>query len=233
MTLPLPETPEGTLSIKAEKKIRDFMTGKNVLAIGPGLSTNEETSELVRRLVEKCDIPMVIDADGLNALAGHLGVLAKHGGTRILTPHPGEMGRLAGLKISDIQSNRAVHASKFASEYGCYLVLKGAGTIVAEPDGRISVNPTGNPALSSGGSGDVLTGMIAGLLSRGWKAAEAAQAGVYMHGLAADFLAETMGSSGILASELPDVLPGLNASIAEGDWPLEGLPGYVDFHHPL
>lgn len=233
MTLPLPETSEGTLSLDAEKTIMAFMEDKTTVAIGPGISTNKETSELVRKLIGLCDIPMIIDADGLNALVGQLNVLAEYKGICTLTPHPGEMGRLSGLKNYEIQSDRIGYAARFAAEYGCNLVLKGAGTIVAEPDGQISVNPTGNPALSSGGSGDVLTGMIAGFMARGWPVVKAVQAGVYMHGLAADFLAEEMGAAGILASELLDVLPGLNASIAEGEWPLEGLPFHMDLYHPL
>ncbi|MFC1891776.1 NAD(P)H-hydrate dehydratase, partial [Thermodesulfobacteriota bacterium] len=198
MTLPLPETSDGTLSLKAEKEIVKFMADKTAVAIGPGLSVNDETSALVRKIIGQTDIPMVIDADGLNALAGHLEVLAEYKGTGILTPHPGEMGKLTGVKNNDIQADRVGYAAGFAAEYGCYLVLKGAGTIVAEPYGKINVNPTGNQALSSGGTGDVLTGMIAGFQARGLTALKAAQAGVYMHGLAADFLAEEMGCSGYL-----------------------------------
>ncbi|MBW2610266.1 MAG: NAD(P)H-hydrate dehydratase [Deltaproteobacteria bacterium] len=233
MTVPLPETEDGGLSLEAEKEIKGLIEGKTALAIGPGLSTNEETSALVRKIVSTCGLPMVIDADGLNGLASELNVLADHKGKRILTPHPGEMGGLTGLKNSDIQSDRAGTAIRFAKEHGCYLVLKGARTLIAEPDGKIFLNPTGGPALASGGSGDVLTGLIAGLLARGWPMAKAAMAGVYMHGMAADLLAEDMGQAGILAGELLDVLPELMAAIARGEWPLEDLPFHMDFYHPL
>jgi hydroxyethylthiazole kinase-like uncharacterized protein yjeF len=151
----------------------------------------------------------------------------------ILTPHPGEMSRLTGLKTSEIQHDRVHTAIGFAEQYGCYLVLKGARTLIAEPTGHVHVNPTGNPALSSGGSGDVLTGLIGGLLARKWPLVKAAMAGVYLHGLAADFLAQDMGQSGILAGELLDVLPDLMAALSRGEWPLENLSPHGDFYHPL
>jgi hydroxyethylthiazole kinase-like uncharacterized protein yjeF len=233
MTVPLPETDEGSLSQKAEKDIAQLMQGKTAIAIGPGLSTHPETCALVRRIISRSHLPMVIDADGLNALAGHLDVLSTNKEHIILTPHPGEMGRLIGKKTSDIQADRVGTASAFVEEYGCYLVLKGARTLIVEPDGKIHINPTGNPALSSGGSGDVLTGFIAGFLARHWAMADAAIAGVYMHGLAADLLAEEMGFAGIMAGELLDVIPDLMASIGQGEWPLNDLPFHMDFYQPL
>lgn len=233
MTVPLPETEDGTLALGAEEEIKDLLEGKSALAIGPGLSTHRETVELVKRLVPTCEIPMVIDADGLNALSTDPQRLGSFQGETILTPHPGEMARLTGLQNSDVQRDRIGTALKFVKKYGCYLVLKGARTLVAEPEGKIHVNPTGNPALSSGGSGDVLTGLIGGFLARGWPTAKAAIAGVYLHGLAADFLAQPMGQAGILASELLYVFPELMDSLSRGEWPLEGLPPHADFSHPL
>lgn len=224
MTVPLPETPEGSLSLGAEKEIEKLWDGKTALAIGPGLSANKETVNLVRQIVKRCPLPMVIDADGLNALSGEMEALGQCKERAILTPHPGEMGRLTGLDTSSIQSNRIGTAAQFVTEHGCYLVLKGARTIIADPDGKTYVNPTGNPALSSGGSGDVLTGLIGGFLARKWPVVKAALAGVYLHGLAADFLAEEMGQAGILAGELLSVLPGLMGALSREEWPLANIP---------
>ncbi len=233
MTFPLPETAESSLSLEAEKEIFRLMKGKTAVAIGPGLSTHAETSLLVRRIVAGCPLPMVIDADGLNALSSDLGVLDKCRGRVVLTPHPGEMARLAGISNSEVQADRIGVAEAFAQKHRCCLVLKGARTVIAEPEGQIHINPTGNPALSSGGSGDVLTGLIGGFLARGWPPAKAAAAGAYLHGLAADRLSEDMGQSGILAGELLDVIPGLASSLARAEWPLKQPPMEQDFHQPL
>ena len=233
MTVPLPDTSEGSLSLQAEEQIVGLMEGKSAVAIGPGLSTNRETTALVRRIISRCPLPMVIDADGLNALAGDISVIEKCRGRAILTPHPGEMGRLSGLRNMEVQRDRLGNASRFARQHGCILVLKGARTVVAQPEGPTYINPTGNPALSSGGSGDVLTGLIGGYLARGWPGAKAALAGVFLHGLAADFLGETMGQAGILAGELPGVIPPLMASLARGEWPLKMPSLRDDLDRPL
>jgi NAD(P)H-hydrate epimerase len=233
MTLPLPETAEGTLSLEAEGTIRAFLEGKTALAMGPGLSTHPETVALARRIVETCPVPVVVDADGLNALATDPDVLTRANGKVVLTPHPGEMARLAGVRNADVQSDRVGVASSFAQKYGCLLVLKGAGTLIAGPAGLVRLNPTGNPALASGGTGDVLTGVIAAFLARGWPIETAAAAGVYLHGLAADRLSEEMGQTGVLATDLPPLLPGLMSALGEGEWPLSGLAPYVDLYQPL
>jgi len=233
MTFPLPETAESSLSSEAEKEIVKLMEGKTAVAIGPGLSTHGETSLLVTRIVAECPLPMVIDADGLNALSSDPAVLAKCKGRAILTPHPGEMARLCGISSSEVQADRIGVAEAFVQKHRCCLVLKGARTIVADPEGQIQINPTGNPALSSGGSGDVLTGLIAGFLARGWPLSKAAAAGVYLHGLAADRLSENMGTSGILAGELLNVIPELAFSLARGEWPLQQPPMEQDFHRPF
>jgi NAD(P)H-hydrate epimerase len=233
MTVPLPATSEGSLSLQAEEQIIRLMDGKTAVAIGPGLSTHSETTALVRRIVSRCSLPMVIDADGLNALAGDVSVLENCRGRAILTPHPGEMGRLSGLTNRDVQADRLGNASRFAKQHQCILVLKGARTVVAQPEGRTYINPTGNPALSSGGSGDVLTGLIGGYLARGSTATKAALAGVFLHGLAADFLGETMGQAGILAGELPGVVPPLMAFLGRGEWPLKSPPPCDDLCQPL
>lgn len=233
MTVPLAETGDGSLSLRAAEEIARLMEGKSALVIGPGLSTNCETVSLVREIITTSPLPTVIDADGINALAGELGPLAPFREKRILTPHPGEMARLTGRTSAEVQSDRFRTVEDFVRSYGCFLVLKGARTLIGEPDGQIYLNPTGNPALSSGGSGDVLTGLIGGFLARGWPPAEGALAGVYLHGLAADLLAGKMGQSGLLASELLAVLPELVASLTRGKWPLKRVPLHQDFHHPL
>ena len=233
MTLPLPETADGTLSLESEEKIRQSLEAKTALAIGPGLSTHPETVELVRRIIEATTIPVVVDADGVNALAGNPELLSHAKGRIILTPHPGEMARLAGIRNSEVQSDRIGIAGAFAQKYGCCLVLKGARTLIAEPGGEIWVNPTGNPALASGGTGDVLTGMLAGFLARGWPVNLSGVAAVYLHGLAADLLCEEIGQVGILAGELPEAVPGLMSAIGAGEWPLTNLAPHVDLYQPL
>ena len=231
MTFPLPETGDGSLSLEAEKEILRLMEGKTAVALGPGLSTHAETTALVKRIVAQCRLPIVIDADGLTALSGETELLADRKAGTVLTPHPGEMSRLSGIKTTEVQSDRLGTALRFVERHGCFLVLKGARTLIVEPGGRVSVNPTGNPALSSGGSGDVLTGLIGGFLARGWPMAKSAVGAVYLHGLAADFLAEDMGQAGMLAGELLDVIPELMDTLAGGVWPLETPPLHEDFYH--
>ncbi|MBW2064980.1 MAG: NAD(P)H-hydrate dehydratase [Deltaproteobacteria bacterium] len=233
MTFPLPETPDGSLSIEAEDDVMRLMEGKTALAIGPGLSTNQETSELILRIIKACRIPMVIDADGINALSKDPRILASCGSKAVLTPHPGEMGRLLGKGTAEVQADRIGTALDLARNSSCFLVLKGARTLIANPEEELYVNPTGNPALSSGGSGDVLTGLIAGFLARGLPMMESAVAGVYIHGLAADLLAEDMGESGILAGELLDAVPLITASLVQAEWPLQSPPLHADFYQGL
>jgi hydroxyethylthiazole kinase-like uncharacterized protein yjeF len=232
MTFPLPETGDGCLALEAEKEIFRLMEGKSAVALGPGLSTHEETIALVQRIVAQCPLPLLIDADGLNALSGDMGLLADRKATTVLTPHPGEMSRLSGLKTTQVQSDRVGTALRFVERHGCTLVLKGARTLIAQPDGRVYINPTGNPALSSGGSGDVLTGLIGGFLARRCPMTESAVGAVYLHGLAADLLAVDMGEAGVLAGELLDVIPELMDALAGGMWPLETPPLHEDVLHP-
>jgi len=221
MTLPLPEA-EGARALgrQAVAPLTDFLEGKSALALGPGLGTHPETREVVQALVRDCPLPMVIDADGLNCLAGHLEVLKGAAGPRILTPHPGEMSRLADLGVKEIQSRRLEVARNFATAHGVWLVLKGSQTLVAAPDGRLSLNPTGNPVLASGGTGDVLTGLIGGWLAQGLAPWDAARLGVYLHGLAADYLAEIIGPRGHIAGDLLDCLPELLTEFSQGEFPV-------------
>jgi NAD(P)H-hydrate epimerase len=208
MTEPLPEREAGILDESAFEAIEKLMAGKKCLAIGPGLGQAAETKKLVNRIVQTSAVPMVIDADGLNNLAGQVQVLRKAGAEIVLTPHPGEMARLMDLSTGIVQQDRIKSAREFAVEFQVHVVLKGARTVIAHPDGRIFINPTGNAGMASGGMGDVLTGIIAGFMVQGMSAETAAHAGVYLHGLTADWLAETIGPFGYLAGDVMDALPG-------------------------
>jgi len=162
----------------------------------------------MRALLERSRQPLVIDADALNALVGHLDCLRHYMGvTPVLTPHPGEMARLCGISIAEVEADRVKVARDFALRHQVVLVLKGAPTLVAAPDGSLAINGSGNPLLASGGSGDVLTGLIGGLLAQGMEPFRAAQLGVFLHGAAADRLAEKMGNAGLLAGELAAEIP--------------------------
>ncbi len=191
MTWPLAAGAGGGISTEnlAPEALAALMAGKTVLAIGPGIGQAAETVKFVTGLLAATKIPAVIDADALNILAAKpvlLGKLAK-GRTVVLTPHPGEMARLAGITVAEVQANRLKAARGFAEKFGVTLVLKGARTLIAHPDGRVAVNTTGNPGMAKGGSGDLLTGLVAGLLAQfPAEAARAVEAAVCLHGLAAD-----------------------------------------------
>ena len=206
MTLPLAESPQGSLSTQAFDAIRLAAEGKQCVALGPGLGTAPQTRDLVRRMIQELDLPMVIDADGLNNLAGSTACLEGRRAPTVLTPHPGEMARLTKRSVPQIQADRVSAARDMATRLGVHLVLKGARTVVAAPDGQIWINATGNPGMASGGMGDVLTGLIAGLMAQGCGPAEASQAGVYLHGLAADILAAD-APRGYLATEVMHAIP--------------------------
>ncbi len=209
MTAPLPEFAAGVLGDSALDPIHnELLPGKRCLAIGPGLGQAAKTRELVRGIIRKCQIPVVVDADGLNHLAGDLDGLEDAAAPIILTPHPGEMARLMKVSVKTVQQDRITCARKFAVRHNVYLVLKGARTVCADPDGRVYLNPTGNVGMASGGMGDVLTGMIAGLIAQGLAPARACQAGVYLHGAAADSLAESRGPYGYLAGDVMNSIPG-------------------------
>lgn len=204
MTRPLPQTPGGTLSLEGEGEIDRLLEWADVLAVGPGLSTDGETAELVRRVVARAEMPMVIDADGLNAFAGE-GKLLKRGnkrGSRVLTPHYGELSRLIGVSIDEIERDRIEVARESASRFGSVIVLKGSPTVVASPEGDVYINPTGNSGMASAGVGDVLTGMIVGLLGQGCSPLDAALCGVYLHGLSGDLGAEAVGERCLVAGDL-------------------------------
>lgn len=207
MVRPFFETKDYSLSLLAEKEILNFCEKCDCVAIGPGISQNKETQGLVRSLIGKIERPMVLDADGLNAVVGHLENLKKVIAPLVLTPHPGEMARLAGKDIQEIQNNRKDIALDFAHQYNVVLVLKGHETIVARPDGDYYINETGNAGMATGGTGDVLTGMIASFIGQGLEPFDAAIAGVYFHGLAGDMAAKEKGLLSLIATDLLNKLP--------------------------
>lgn len=207
MTAPLPQTDRQTLSLDALPEINRMLEKADVLALGPGLSTHPETVELVQKLLLSLSIPCVLDADGLNAMAGNTDIFEKMQAPLVITPHPGEMSRLTGLPVAKIQETRLATVEKYAAAWKTVVVLKGVPTLVCSPDGDVYINPTGNPGMASGGSGDVLTGIIAGLLAQGMDPLTASAAGVYLHGLAGDYAAVQKGMIGMLAGDILAVLP--------------------------
>jgi ADP-dependent NAD(P)H-hydrate dehydratase / NAD(P)H-hydrate epimerase len=208
MTEALPETDAGTISNAALDRIIELAKGKTVLAIGPGISRDPQTSQLVRSLIAKLLLPMVVDADGLNAFEGRTAELNGKGRTLVITPHPGEMARLAGCTIADVQKDRLGTARKFALEHELIVVLKGYRTLVVQPDGEAWVNTTGNPGMATGGTGDILTGMVAGMIAQLPKQAFAAVlAAVHLHGLAGDVMRERVGEHSLVATDLLAGLP--------------------------
>ncbi|HZY61429.1 MAG TPA: NAD(P)H-hydrate dehydratase [Edaphobacter sp.] len=184
------------------QRFERLMKGISVLAIGPGLGTDGDAPEFARELVRKTKVPVVIDADGLNAFDGKAKLLNGAGRTMVLTPHPGEMARLAGMTVKEIEADRIGLARRFATEHQLTLVLKGWRTLVAHPDGRVAVNTTGNPSMAKGGSGDILTGIIAAMLAQfPADVARAVETAVYLHGLAGDFAACAMDEHTVLATD--------------------------------
>jgi NAD(P)H-hydrate epimerase len=203
MTEPLPQTAAGTIASTAAKTVRQLAKGKSVLALGPGISRNPQTAALVRGLVEKCEIPLVIDADGLNAFQGHTRELNGKGRCLVITPHPGEMARLAACTVAQVQADRLGVARKFARDHNLIVVLKGYRTLVARPDGETWVNTTGNPGMATGGTGDILTGMIAGMIAQSPNDPLLAVLGaVHLHGLAGDVMRESLGEHSMVATDL-------------------------------
>lgn len=214
MTEPLEETGDGTISTHALQAIEQLAAKKTVLAIGPGISRNEETAEVVRKIIANPNVPTVLDADGLNAFERHRDELKGDGRALVLTPHPGEMSRLTRLSTAAIQRDRIDVARNYAQEHGVILALKGDRTIVASPSGEVWVNPTGNPGMATGGTGDILTGMIAGMLAQfPQRAFEAVIAAVYLHGSAGDIACYGLLQSGgvgeqcLVATDLIRALP--------------------------
>ncbi len=207
MTEPLEETREKTISADALSRTLNLIKGKDALLLGPGISTNESTAEFVWKLIPKIKIPVVIDADGLNILGQKRELLKRLPKLSILTPHPGEFGRLVDLPIAEVLAKRLELVPAFAKEYGVYLVLKGYRTLVGAPDGRVFINPTGNAGMATGGSGDVLSGMIGSMLMQLGDPLLAAVAAVYVHGLSGDLAAQKIGERALVAGDLIRFLP--------------------------
>lgn len=223
MTLPLPDAGSGTLSSKASSVIlRFFAERADVLCIGPGIGVSDETRKLLAELITSSRAPMVIDADGINSIED-IALFGKARAPVLLTPHPGEMARLLNKKASPpgrrsqkagarefrthVEQERIATALSFSQETGTYLLLKGVPTVLAEPGGRAYINPTGNPGMATGGTGDVLSGMVSSFMAQGLNPTDGAILGMYMHGLAGDIAADKMGEHSLIASDIIDSLP--------------------------
>jgi ADP-dependent NAD(P)H-hydrate dehydratase / NAD(P)H-hydrate epimerase len=218
MTEPCEETDAGTISLRALEyaHMDGLVKGKTVLAVGPGISRHTETAEFVRTIVQKYSVPIVLDADGLNAFEGQAGKLSGKGRTLVITPHPGEMARLTGLSIPEVQRGRIGVARKFAAEHELIVVLKGHRTLIAHPGGEVWVNTTGNPGMATGGTGDVLTGMVAGMIAQYQsRVLEAVTGAVHLHGLAGDVACEFTGEQSLVATDLVKALPEAMRNVRE------------------
>ena len=206
LTVPLPEDSLGRLAIPSIPDIMTACQNADAVAIGPGLGQSDELREVVSQVIRVVDVPCVVDADALNLLVDRQGLFASARSLRVLTPHPGEFARLTGLSIREIQAHRESLAVEFAQRHRVVLVLKGAGTIVTDGD-RLFINRTGNPGMATGGTGDVLTGLITALIAQGADPFDAACLGCHLHGLAGDIAAEELSPPGMIASDLPQYLP--------------------------
>lgn len=207
MTSPLPDTPARGLAANAEEAVLALAATRSAVGLGPGIGREEETLALARALAKRLETPLALDADGLYAFAEEPGLLAARRAPTLLTPHPGEAAGLLGCTAADVNRDRPGAARALAGQTGAVVVLKGAATVIAAPDGRLAVNPTGGPALGSGGTGDVLLGMVTGLLAQGLAAFEAGTLAAWLHGFAADRLAESTGPAGLLAGDLARAIP--------------------------
>jgi ADP-dependent NAD(P)H-hydrate dehydratase / NAD(P)H-hydrate epimerase len=212
MTLGLPSGTTGQIAERAADVLLDAAEGKTVLALGPGLGQEPATAAVIRRVVLECLLPLVLDADGVNAFAGRAGELSGRRAETVLTPHPGELGRVLGISTAQIQEDRVAAARGAAEETGAIVVLKGHLTLVASGT-AVFVNPTGNPGMATGGTGDVLTGLIAGLLAQGLDALDATLVAVYLHGLAGDLAASRLGEVSLAAGDLIEILPAAFAAL--------------------
>jgi NAD(P)H-hydrate epimerase len=222
MTEGLSDDGEGAPSFSSPREIEQLLRGKDGVVVGPGIGTSEGSARLVRWLVARAEVPVVYDADALNCLAEEIRAhslkrVFAAGQRRILTPHPGEMARLAGITSQEVEKNRVGIAEQFARDSGAVVVLKGARTLIATPDGRLYINPTGNPGMASAGMGDVLSGIVGGLSVQGLADEEAAWVGVYLHGVAADRVKSQKGEMGMVASDLIEELPQTTRALRGGE----------------
>ncbi len=205
--MPLPETEDGFVGNNAADKIADILPKMNACAIGCGLGNSENTRRLTEFVIKNADCPVIIDADGINSIAANINVLKERKGPTVLTPHPLEFSRISGIPVAEIQRGRIESARAFAAEYGVTLVLKGANTVIASSDGECCVNICGNAGLAKGGSGDVLTGIIAAILAQGAEPFRAAASGVYCHAAASDILADRLPMLSMLPTDIISALP--------------------------
>ncbi len=202
ITVPLPSSTGLFLDAKSLDRILEFQERVDAIALGPGVGQEPGTQNLVRELVTRLEKPLVIDADGLNALAGHLDLLNKRKHPTILTPHPGEMARLQNTTAAEVQRQRLHTARSFVSQRNVHLILKGARSVIADPSGELYVNPTGNSGLAKGGSGDVLTGLLVGFLAQGLNPLQSAICATYIHGFAGDLAARAIGERAMIPSDM-------------------------------
>ena len=215
MTWPLPETTQQTFSAAAWRVLKPELKKFNIIAIGPGLSQNPATQKFIRTVIKHSPVPLVIDADALNALAGYTDLLTATTTPKILTPHPGEFKRLTESRVPSPESRKILtphttlkkSAIIFANKFKCILVLKGHRTVVASPDGKTYTNRTGNAGMATAGSGDVLTGMIAAFLAQGLTPFEAAKWAVKLHGTAGDLAAKRVGKTSLIATDIINAIP--------------------------
>jgi len=203
----LDDSGRGYLNYESINDAVRIMKTKTSLAIGPGISTKKSTEQFLLGLLKKIKVPIVLDADAINIIANNKDILKKLKIPVILTPHPGEMSRLVGTITKEIQEDRISYALEFATKYKCFIVLKGARSIIATPEGQIYINPTGNPGMSTGGMGDVLAGVIAGLISQKYSPKEACILGTFSHGLSGDIVTKEIGRSGITATDVANSIP--------------------------
>jgi ADP-dependent NAD(P)H-hydrate dehydratase len=206
MTVPLPEDAEGRLAPAAAAELAALAGSSNAAAIGPGLGRSSALPDLLLAVLSQTTVPLVLDADALNALAGRTTDLRLHHGPVVITPHPGEFARLIGSEIAEVQADRERLAARFAMAHNATVVLKGHGTVVTDGQ-RLAVNATGNPGMSTGGTGDVLSGVIVALLCQGLEPFAAARLGVHIHGLAGDLARDDLGETGLIATDLLNYLP--------------------------
>ena len=213
--LTLPETADGLVGENAESAVAEILTKMTAVAVGCGLGNSENSRKLTEYIIKNAQCPIIIDADGINSIAANINVLKERTGDTVLTPHPLEFSRISGLSVAEIQRDRIGAAKRFAAEYGVTVLLKGAYTVVSDSMGdEVCVNTTGSAALAKGGSGDVLTGIIAAMLAQGISPYIAASSGAYCHGYAADLLCKTMHPASILASDIISKLPEVYANDA-------------------
>ena len=209
MTEPLPETPKQTLSLRAFSTIIRLCENKSAVVIGPGLGTYKETQSLILKLIKALTLPVILDADGLNALATQPKTLPMANRSLVLTPHPGEMARLIRSQVKGILEDRIGVSRTFAQSNHVHLVLKGHRTLITTPKGEVFINPTGNPGMASGGTGDVLTGMIGGLVCQGLDLLPSLHIAVYLHGMAGDLVAQEEGEKSLIATDITEKIPAL------------------------